>query len=197
MIKIVHRVNKIEELKNIPKGYGVEVDVRAFGKRLILNHEPYEDGDSLEEYLKSFEHRFIIFNIKDTGIENDVIELAEKFGIENYFLLDIEYPFTYKATRNRKFGKIAVRYSEAEPIEFALAHSGLIDWVWIDTFTLMPLDKEIYNRLKQAGFKICLVCPDQFGRSEDIPVYKEKIKRDGIEIDAVMAELENIDKWDD
>ena len=37
---IIHRVNTIKELKAIPSEYGTEIDIRAFGSELILNHEP-------------------------------------------------------------------------------------------------------------------------------------------------------------
>ena len=99
MILVMHRINTIEGLKKVPKEYGVEVDVRGSNGKLILNHEPLEGGDGLEEYLKNFEHRFIIFNIKEAGVEDKVIALAEKYGIEDYFLLDVEFPYLYRATR--------------------------------------------------------------------------------------------------
>ena len=36
---IIHRINKIKDLKKIPTIYGTEIDIRAFGSKLILNHE--------------------------------------------------------------------------------------------------------------------------------------------------------------
>ena len=39
MIFIAHRINTIRQLKDIPKECGVEVDLRDFGDRLILQHE--------------------------------------------------------------------------------------------------------------------------------------------------------------
>lgn len=200
MLIIRHRVNKIQELKETPKEFGVEIDVRGYGKRLLLNHEPIDEPekyDGLEEYLSHFNHAFIIFNIKEAGIEQQVIDLAEKNNINNYFLLDVEFPYFFKATRKNNFKKIAVRYSEAEPIEFALAHQGFVDWVWIDTNTQLPLNKEIYGRLNQAGFKLCLVCPERWGRPQDIEKYIEFMKQEGIEIDAVMTALEYADVWKD
>ena len=80
---IIHRVNTLKHLAQVPPEYGVEIDVRAHGKRIILNHEPYETGVDLEKYLTHFNHAFIIFNIKDSGIENDVIALAKKHNIKN------------------------------------------------------------------------------------------------------------------
>lgn len=54
MLIIVHRINKTEVMKTIPKEFGVEIDIRAYRDRLILNHEPFESGDDLEDYLKHY-----------------------------------------------------------------------------------------------------------------------------------------------
>ena len=88
-LTIIHRINTIEELKNIPKEYGIEIDVRGYGNKLLLNHDPIDPDkqyDELEEYLSNFNHAFIIFNIKEAGYEDKIIGLARKHNIENYFL---------------------------------------------------------------------------------------------------------------
>ena len=198
---IIHRVNKITQLKNIPKKYGVEIDVRGYGEELLLNHDPIDNPknyDNLEEYLKEFDHAFIIFNVKEAGYENKIIELAKKYNIENYFLLDVEFPFIYRATRKEGFKKIAIRFSEAEPIEMAEAQIKdgipLVDWVWIDTNTKLPLNENIIERLKP--FKTCLVCPERWGRPEDIEKYKEEIKKLNFNLDAVMTSLKYAEEWE-
>lgn len=193
---ISHRTNKISELLETPEKYGVEIDIRTHNNQLILNHEPYQDGDSLEEYLKHFKHKFIIFNIKEAGIEQEVINLAERYNITDYFLLDVEFPFIYHATRKQGFKKIAIRYSEAEPIEMALAQKGLIEWVWIDTNTKFPLNIEDYKKLKQVGFKLCLVCPERWGRPQDIQKYRDYMEENNMQVDAVMTSLKYIGEWE-
>ena len=198
MLIIRHRANTIEELKQTPKEFGVEIDVRAYSKKLLLNHDPIynpEKYTELEEYLKNFQHAFIIFNIKEAGIENKVIALAVKYNIPDYFLLDVEFPFIYQATRKYGFKKIAVRFSEAEPVEMALAQKGLVEWVWIDTNTKFPLSPEIYQELKQAGFKLCLVCPERWGRPEHIDDYIKYMKQNNIVLDAVMTGMPHTEKW--
>lgn len=192
---ICHRINTISELKTIPEEYGVEIDVRAYGTNLILNHESHQYGDELREYLKIFHHAFIIFNIKEAGIEQEVIDLAEKYNIKDYFLLDVEFPFIYQATRNKNFKKIATRFSEAEPIEMALAQKGLLDWVWVDTNTQLPLNQDSYNKLKEANFKICLVCPERWNRPEDIQKYIDYMTQNNIKIDAVMTNKNYVELW--
>lgn len=198
---IVHRVNTTERLKSTPTNYGVEVDIRGNNGRMLLSHDPIVlDGkyDELENYLTEFRHSFIIFNIKEAGYEDRVISLAHKFGIDNYFLLDVEFPYVYQATRNKGIRKIAVRYSEAEPLELAEAQHvdgvPLIDWIWIDTNMILPLDEQIVARLKK--YKTCLVCPERWGRPEDISRYKNIMKELNFTPDAVMTAENYLSEWE-
>lgn len=194
MLRIIHRVNTIEELKKVPEEYGVEVDIRTFNKKLILNHEPFEEGDLLDSYLANFRHAFIILEIKEEGIEKEVIKLCEKYKITDYFLLSVTFPFIYMLSK-QGIRKMAVRFSEFENISTALSMGGKADWVWVDTFTKNPLDKNIYSRLKEAGFKLCIVCPERWGRPQDIRKYTEYMKRENIKPDAVMTSIKFSEEW--
>jgi hypothetical protein len=198
---IAHRVNTIEGLEKIPAHYGVEIDVRHNSEqnRLYLNHDPGEPSGTyadLDDYLSHFKHAFVIFNIKEAGIEGRCIELAAKHGIpkSNYFLLDVEFPYLYRASRKEGVREIAVRYSEAEPIEMTTAQRGLVDWAWIDTNTTLPLDTTVAEQLK--GFKTCLVSPDRWGRPQDIPVYRAKIEELHFPLTAVMVGMEHVRLWE-
>ena len=198
---IIHRVNSIEKLNQIPIKYGVEIDIRGYGKQMLLNHNPIdttEKYDSLENYLQHYHHAFIIFNLKEAGYEQRVIELAKKYNIEDYFLLDVEFPYLYTATRKQGFKKIAVRYSEAEPIESVTAQilddKPLLDWVWVDTNTKLPLNKAIMEKLQD--FKTCLVCPERWGRPDDIIKYKKFMQQEGIKLNAVMTSLKYVKEWE-
>lgn len=207
MMTIIHRVNTIERLKTIPKKYGVEIDVRGYGDKLLLNHDPIDDPlkyDDLEDYLRVFAERgmaFVIFNMKEAGYEQRVIDLAAKYGIrkDQYFLLDVEYPYIFNATRTKGVREIAVRYSEGEPIEAAEAQSRdgqlLLDWIWIDVNTMLPINAEVAPRLER--FKTCLVCPERWGRPEDIEAYAKKIKELGFRLDAVMTAEQYASKWEE
>ena len=115
---VIHRVNKIKDLLEIPNNYGCEIDIRSFGDKLILNHEPYQDGELLSNYLDSYNHGLLVLNIKESGIENDVLDLVKSKGIKKYFLLDVEFPYIYKYSRLGERA-IAIRYSEDEPIDLA------------------------------------------------------------------------------
>jgi hypothetical protein len=197
---IIHRVNKIAKLQEIPKDFGVEIDVRGYGRELYLNHDPIDNPrryEKLEKFLACCAGRFVIFNVKEAGYEDKIIALAKKYKIRDYFLLDVEFPYLYRATRKDKFKKIAVRYSEAEPIENVKVQirngKTLLDWVWIDTNTRLPLDVKTIKALK--AFKTCLVCPERWGRPNDISRYIAKMKKLNFKPSAVMTSLEQAAQW--
>jgi len=197
---ILHRVNRIRDLENTPVGFGVEIDVRGYGNELLLRHDPVDDPDALdrlEPYLERYRHGTLVFNLKEAGYEQRVIGLAEKYGVRDYFLLDVEFPYLYRATRQLGFRRIAVRYSEAEPIEMAVAQTKdgvpLLDWVWIDTNTRLPLDAGAVEKLRP--FKTCLVCPERWGRPQDILPYRRRMAALGFAPDAVMTSAACAGTW--
>ena len=79
---IAHRINTINELKAIPKNVGVEIDIRDNEQGLYLSHDPFSNGDSLEDFLKFYQHGTLILNIKSERIEYSIIELLKKYKIE-------------------------------------------------------------------------------------------------------------------
>lgn len=189
---VIHRVNKIEQLKTIDPKYGVELDIRADGERLILNHEPFVGGEDFEAYLKNYHHALAVFNIKEADIEQRVIDLAKKYQVNNYFLLDVEFSYIYRASR-AGVRNIAMRYSEDEGIDTVLNYRGKVDWVWIDTNTRLPLNETITAQLQ--GFKTCLVCPERWGRPQDIPNYIQQLRDLQFPLDAVMTAAAYANQW--
>ena len=183
MIIIKHKVNTVQELKESPPKLGIEIDVRLFGKRLILHHDPFQDGDVLEDFLKHYQHAFVIFNIKSEGIGGEVMRLAEKFGIKDYFLLDVSFPFIIKYIQ-QGVSKLAVRYSEYESAETCLNLKGKVEWIFVDNFTHLPLQNEAFSELKKH-FKICIVSPELLKRDE-IPQTRELLKK--FPVDAVLTD---------
>jgi hypothetical protein len=162
MLLIAHRINTVAQLQQVPSHYGVELDLRDSGDRLILQHDPFSTGMDFEEYLRHWRHRLMILNVKSERIEHRVLELVQKYRVRDYFLLDSSFPMIRQLV---KLGerRIAVRFSEHEPIESALALTGQVDWVWIDCFSKMPLDGRTYGLLRRH-FKLCAVSPELQGR---------------------------------
>ena len=63
MIYVSHRINTVEALMENPVEYGVELDLRDRGDRLILQHDPFSDGEDFEDYLEHYRHQLMILNI--------------------------------------------------------------------------------------------------------------------------------------
>ena len=189
---IIHRVNKIKELNKISTNFGAEIDVRTNGSNLILGHDPFMKGDKLEDYLENYNHKTLVLNIKEAGIEEKVLSLVKKYSIKSYFLLDVEMPYLYKATINGQ-RNIAVRFSEYENIFLAKYFKNKLKWVWIDTVTKLPINKN--NKKILNKFKSCIVCPERWGRKQDIKIYKKKLKKIKFEPTAIMTSKKCVKNW--
>jgi hypothetical protein len=190
MLLIEHRVNTIEHLLRVPAERGIEVDVRDYDGDLRLVHDPLLSGERLEDLLAAYRHALLIFNVKCDGLEGRIMDLAAKYGVKNYFFLDLANPTLVSLVR-RGVRQVAVRYSEYEPLEFALAFAGKADWVWVDCFTRLPLEPQSYRRLHEH-FKICLVSPElQKHPGEMIRSFREQLRE--MPLDAVCSDY--CDDW--
>ena len=193
MIFIAHRRNLIEELKITPKKYGVEIDIRTRGKDLIINHDPYNKGELLKDWLKFYDHSLLILNVKEDGLEEELLNLLHKNKIKNYFFLDQAMPslIKYALLGERK---CAIRLSEFESIETVYNFAGKLDWVWMDCFTKFIITKNMEERLHELNFKICLVSPELQGRNaeKEIPSTLSFLKQNKIKIDAVCTKMPDL-----
>ena len=98
---IVHRVNQIKDLKKIPKKYGVEIDLRDFHNNIVIQHDPFKNGDIFEKYLNHYNHGTLILNVKSERIEYEVIKILKKKKIKKYFFLDSTYPMIIDMTKKK------------------------------------------------------------------------------------------------
>ncbi len=185
---IAHRRNTLQELQSTPTKYGVEVDIRSSGGRLIIHHDPIADGESFEAWINAYRHGPLILNVKEEGLEFQLIALMQKHGIDDFIFLDQSFPFLVKWA-NAGERRCAIRVSEFESIETALALAGKVGWVWVDCFTRFPLDHEDAQRLKRAGFRMCLVSPELQGRKAEteIPLLAQLLSERAIQADAVCT----------
>jgi hypothetical protein len=191
---IAHRVNTIKDLLNTPVEYGVEVDLRDFGEKLILQHDPFKDGESFEEYLKNYKHGTIILNIKSEGIEIRVLKLIKKYNIKNYFFLDCSFPMiillSSKGEKN-----IALRFSEFEGMDTIRFMSKKVDWIWVDCFSKLPITHENYKTIKNLNYKLCLVSPELQNQDIKLEFYKNYLQKKNIMFDAICTKSHNITRW--
>ena len=80
---IYHRRNSIELLKHSPKHYGIEVDIRSYGKDLIINHEPFEKGILFSDWIKHYCHGTLVLNVKEDGLEEKILFYLTTFQMKN------------------------------------------------------------------------------------------------------------------
>lgn len=197
MIYCCHRINTVAELLKIPTQYGIEVDLRDDQNGNIhLSHDPFQQGERFNDFLRYYNHKFIILNIKSERIEYKILQLLNDYNIIDYFFLDSSFPMIYKLTTEGE-RNIAIRFSEFEDIHTALNMEGRLDWVWIDCFTQNPLNKEKYHMLKNAGFKLCFVSPELQNQSDRINEYKEYFEKENIILDMICTKSHNIEIWKD
>lgn len=200
---ISHRINTIQDLQKVDFLHGIEIDIRYHNDDLILHHDPFNhQNNSLEkfedlvaEYVKNHKGT-VILNIKTEGIEDKCIAIMNKYNYTNWFFLDLSMPYFVIYANKAALGEVkgftpnnlAVRFSEFEPIEYALSFKNKARWVWVDCFTMMPLNAESYQQLKDANFKLCLVSPELqkhgIKRTEE---FQQILRKNNIQLDAVCT----------
>jgi hypothetical protein len=189
MILIRHRINSINELLNIHADHGVEIDLRSYGQELILEHEPFKSGVKLSEWLKHYNHKYLIVNLKEDGLETKTIDILNDYGIRNFFFLDQSFPSLYKLSRIApEF--CSARVSDFEPISSALSLKP--GWIWFDSHSGdWEYLRDAYLALENQNIKTCLVSPELQRVDSDIELINLKtiIKEMSINFDAVCTKL--------
>jgi len=185
---IAHRRNTLAQLRETPPEYGVEIDLRSQGSRLILHHDPFVEGEDFEAWLSEYRHGTLILNVKEEGLEDALLAMMAAAGIENFFFLDQSFPFLIRTAR-RGEPRCAVRVSEFESIDTALTLKGLVRWAWVDCFTRLPLTTASAQALAQAGLDLCLVSPELQGRpaETEIPRMRAELAALGVTARAVCT----------
>lgn len=194
---IAHRINTLQELKNLPEEFGVELDLRDdLNGKIYIQHNPFEPGEDFEDYLRAYHHGTMILNVKSERIEHKILDLMQIYKIEKYFFLDSTFPMI-KLLSDLGERNIAIRFSEFEGMDTVRKMAGKVNWIWADTFTKLPIDNLIFTEMKELGYNICLVSPELQGQPEKIELYGEQILQERIDWDAICTKIYNIGKWKD
>ncbi len=185
---ICHRKNTIKQLIDTPTEYGVEIDVRSYNNKIILNHDPMKSGEFLDNWIRKYNHKFLIINIKEEGLEKYIIKILKNKKIKDFFFLDQSFPFLIK-TLNSNETRCAIRFSEYEDIRTINNLKKKINWVWVDHFSKFPLNKSTSDNLKKKKIKICIVSPEIVKKTSvnSLKKLKNSIQKKNIHIDAVCT----------
>lgn len=192
---IIHRVNNLDKLSKINKDYGVEVDVIYEKNQLLLKHSPFDTSSglvSLEDFLKVYDNKRIIINVKTSGIEEKIINTANKYS-DNFLLLDVEFPFIVKNYKN--YGKyLMLRISRYESINDLQYFKNYIDWIWLDTYQSFEFNKDFINLLNL--FNICLVSIERWDENYNISNFINEVSDLDLNIKAVMTDEKKVKDWE-
>ncbi len=114
--------------------------------------------------------------------------------ITNFFFLDQSFPFLRRTTQNGE-SRCAVRVSEYESVDTAMALERKADWVWLDSFTGALPETADLERLSHSEYRVCLVSPELQGRDlgREQPTLRAKLADAGVVLDAVCTKVP--DAW--
>jgi hypothetical protein len=192
MIIIRHRVNKISDLVSIPSDQGIEIDLRSFDGEIIVEHDPFRNGEKFVDWASYFHHKQLVFKVKEDGLENIIIGILADLKINSYFFLDQSFPSLYKLSKIMP-EVCSTRVSEYESIESALLLKP--GWVWFDSHTgNWDYLSKSFDAIRETPIKTCLVSPElqrpEYGN--EIIELKSRIGRLSINFDAVCTKLPDI-----
>lgn len=189
MIIVKHRVNQTEELQTVPHNFGVEIDVRSFNGEIILQHNPLEEGERFVDWIAHFNHELLILNVKEEGLEENLISILSNYNINSFFFLDQSFPSLYRMSQNSP-KIVSIRASDFEPISTSiLLNPG---WIWLDSHSgNWEYLLESMHRLKETKIKTCLVSPELQRRDSigERKMLKTMIKENSLEFNAVCTKF--------
>jgi hypothetical protein len=186
-------VNTVKKLSAIAKEFGVEIDLRSQKNKIYLHHDPYKNGELFSKWVKSYNHKLIVLNVKEEGLETKIIKILKKANIKNYFFHDQSFSTLIKTS---KFTKVSVRTSEYEKLSSTKTLFKKIKWIWVDHFTKFSLGKNLYKELKKNKIKICIVSPELINNKKiikKIKFIKKIINKNNFIINAVCTK--NVNLW--
>ena len=186
MLIIKHRINTSDKLKTISKDFGVEIDLRSHKNEIYLHHDPFKKGELFTAWIKSYNHKLIVLNIKEEGLENKILKILKKNKIKNYFFHDQTFSSLLKSKNKIN---VSLRYSEYEGLKKTNELFDKIKWLWIDNFNEIKLKKKFYLFLKKKKVKICIVSPELVNKNRLNEIKKLFLyfKRNNFFIDAVCT----------
>lgn len=159
-----HRINSLDGLASIPAGQGVELDFRVGGDAIVVAHDPFQSGVTMDEYLARLGDRPAILNVKCEGILDAVLESCKRHKVENFFFLGLGLSDTVKLIQAGET-RVANYFSEYHHPEEPFAWAGKVDWLWMDCFGDYPSDADGWARLSEK-FKLCVGSPELYGHPE-------------------------------
>lgn len=117
-----------------------------YNENLVLNHDLLEKNSLypfFEEKIQFMKNIPIICNIKESGLEERVIELlGDNF---EYYFLDSQIPDILRLSKNGYQGKFIIRISDVESYNERLMSVAKPKYVWVDYSQFSNFDIQNYR----------------------------------------------------
>jgi glycerophosphoryl diester phosphodiesterase len=149
-------------VKSFKNGFGIETDLRDLDGDIIISHDmPLKEQKlmTLQEllemrsnFLNNNANLPLALNIKSDGLQNNIVEILNKFEVYDYFIFDMSIP-DHIGYLNKQT-KIFTRQSEYEK-EPAFYKNSI--GVWLDAFNSLWYDQQIIESHLSANKKVSIV----------------------------------------
>lgn len=161
MILVKHKINTLN-LNKISNKHGLEVDVRLFNEKFILSHDNNKKTKKiyLSNFIKKFNHRFLILNVKEQHLAEKLLKYMKKKKFKNFFLLDL---FVHEIITLKSKKNICARFSFYENLNDIKLIKNFCKWIWVDFLNAKKITQKEFKILKKLGFNICIVSPEVAG----------------------------------
>lgn len=143
-------------------GFGLELDVRDLNGSIVISHDIPKIGDVdlfaalLELYVENGRSSCLALNIKSDGLQDLLMSLLDKYGIENYFFFDMSIPDMLGYFK--KNSNVYMRISEIEHIDSILINQS--KGIWLDSLMGDWITPEVLFSLAKHNRPICIVSPE-------------------------------------
>lgn len=158
----LHRQNNISQYVEC-----VEVDVRSSPSGLVLNHDRLDFNTKYPsvENLAGLTNT-VIFNIKESGIEEELINFSLKNDI-NFYFLDSQIPDIIRLSKEypEHSHRFIIRVSDVETLNDKFMNSIQPKYVWVDYSEFDSFNIEDYiNFINSINVKseMILVSPELY-----------------------------------
>lgn len=149
---ILHRQNSFKDI-DFSQIDGIEFDVRSHNGQLVLAHNRLATDEKSFEYLDDNlvrvkgSDKFFIVNVKEAGLEEELVYLFKAAEIKNFYFLDSQIPDIVRLSRaNNFFGKFIIRVSDVESYNERLISISNAKYMWVDWNGFNEFDRFAYSK---------------------------------------------------
>jgi hypothetical protein len=150
----------------LERGYGLETDVRDYGGRLVISHDPpTADALPLETLLDDYRRMgasgALALNIKSDGLAAPMVAALQSYEVANYFVFDMSVP---DMLHYHRLGANA--YSRHSDVETEIVGLDCSQGIWLDAFQTDWYDAATIHRLLASEKQVAVVSSELHGRDQ-------------------------------